>query len=173
MSRRGIGAGRPGTGGHPVAGRPLLAAPDAVCQQRRRGRTRSRPLRLRHDGTVVGQPLSSFIVVPVQVGAQLGARAVDARADRADRDAGGERDLGVGQVGPGVQQQGIAIDARHRPQRGGELWPEGTGLDPAERVLGEVVFAPSPAAHRDERRGGSGGAAGWWRCRTATGRHPA
>ena len=52
---------------------------------------------------------SSFIGGSFEVGAQLGARAVNAGADRADRDAGGVGDLRVGQVGPGVQQQRVAV----------------------------------------------------------------
>ena len=52
------------------------------------------------------------------MGAQTGAGAVDAGPDGADRDAGGVRDLGVGQIGPGVQQQRVPVDARHLAQGG-------------------------------------------------------
>ena len=172
------GAARPAAAaGSPARRPPRASAPPAPSRVRpprrpaaRRGRARSSPRPAPAlSGRCSVSHSSSFIVRPVQVGAQPGACAVDAGADRAHRDAGGARDLGVGQVGPGVQQQRVAVAAGDAAQGLRQLRAQGACLDAAERVLGEVALRGRRAARRGGRTGGSGAGARWWRCRTATG----
>ena len=95
---------------------------------------------------------SSFIVRPVEVGAQLGARAVDAGADRADRDAGGVRDLACRSARPRRAAAGRR-GRRRRPSRSAAA-RSGPSARASTRPRASSVKSHSSAGGSAARRGG-------------------
>jgi hypothetical protein len=69
------------------------------------------------------------------------ARAVQARADRADRDVEGGRDRVVGEVGPEEEEEHLAVLAPERAERPGELLRGEIGIGDAVEAGEERIDA--------------------------------